>query len=68
MYLDNNHFSFVSSYSAYDRRLTILVIQLSIYVFCILEDETQENEMSSLRRASADPQRPFKEPITEVMA
>jgi len=55
----------MSSYSAYESRLTIFVIQLSIYAICILEDKILKNDISSPRQASADPQRPFaEEPIT----
>ena len=70
MFLDNSHLSFISSYSAYDRRLTIFVIQLSIYAFCILKDEIQKmrhqvKSRAGQRRSTA----PFqKGPITLVMA
>ena len=73
MIFDNHHLSFISSYSAYEIRLTIFVFQLSIYAFYILEDEILEdeileNEISSLRPGQHRSTVPFAEgPITEVI-
>ena len=49
----------MSSYSAYESRLTIFVIQLSIYAICILEDKILKNEISSPRPGQRRSTAPF---------
>ena len=68
MIFDNSHLFFISSCSAYERRLTIFVFQLSIYAFCILGDEKPENEISSPRPGQRRSTALFAEgPISEVI-